>query len=128
MKHIIKILAVISMVLLLTGCERVFQPEQSTDIEISENSSVGSTSSTESSVSPPSSTHTETHTESIPEKNNVQLNYEMFNGLPKSENPLNTVNSKDFRPSLLCYGGENTFFMWDGTVYKHNGDTTEALF
>ncbi len=128
MKHIIKILAVISMVLLLTGCERVFQPEQSTDIEISENSSVGSTSSTESSVSPPSSTHTETHTESIPEKNNVQLNYEMFNGLPKSENPLNTVNSKDFRPSLLCYGGENTFFMWDGKVYKHNGDTTEALF
>ncbi len=121
MKQIIKILAVVSMALLLAGCNRA--PESGVSSEISENDSVGSTSSTDSSVSPPSSTHTETHTESIPEK----LDYEIFNGLPKSETPLNTVNCKDFRPSLLCYGGENTFFMWDGKVYKHNGDTTEAL-
>lgn len=126
MKQIIKILAVISMVLLSAGCNRA--PESEVSSAISENSSVGNTSSTDSSVSPSSSSHTEMHTESIPEKNNVRLNYEMFNGLPKSENPLNTVNSKDFRPSLLCYGDGNTFFMWDGTVYKHNGETTEALF
>lgn len=66
--------------------------------------------------------------DSTSEKNNVQIDYEIFKGLPKSGNPINTVNCKEFRPSLLCYGGENTFFMWDGTVYKHNGDTTEALF
>ncbi len=29
---------------------------------------------------------------------------------------------------MLCFGGGNTFFMWDGTVYKHNGETTEVLF
>ena len=126
MKYVVKILAVVSMALLLAGCNRA--PESGVSSAISENSSVGNTSSTDSSVSPPSSSHTETHTESIPEKNNVQIDYEMFNGLPKSENPLNTVNRKDFRPSLLCYGDGNTFFMWDGTVYEHNGETTKALF
>lgn len=67
-------------------------------------------------------------TDATSEKNNVQIDFEIFKGMPKSEKPLNTVNCKDFRPSLLCYGGGNTFFMWNGTVYKHNGETTEALF
>ncbi len=62
------------------------------------------------------------------QKNNTEINYEIFKGLPKSENILNTVNCKDFRPSLLCYGDGNTFFMWNGTVYRHDGEITEQLF
>lgn len=122
MKYVVIIFAVVSMSLLLAGCDRA--PESGVSSAISENNSVGNTSSTDSSVSPPSGTHTD----SKPENNNVQLDYEMFSGLPRSEKPLNTVNSKDFRPSLLCYGDGNVFFMWNGTVYKHNGETTEALF
>lgn len=61
-------------------------------------------------------------------QNSAHEEYKAFKGLPKAEAPLNTVNNKDYRPSLLCFGGGNTFFMWNGTVYRHNGRTTEALF
>lgn len=62
------------------------------------------------------------------EINNTIINYEIFNGLPKSGSTLNTVNCKDFRPSLLCYEDGNTFFMWNGAVYRYNGEVTERLF
>ena len=63
------------------------------------------------------------------EKTNVEINYEVFKGLPKSESTLNTVNCKDFRPSLLCYGDGYTFFSWNGVVYRHSSsEITEPLF
>ncbi|HBH95653.1 MAG TPA: hypothetical protein DDX91_07855 [Ruminococcaceae bacterium] len=62
------------------------------------------------------------------EINNAAIYYEIFSGLPKSEIKLSTVNCKDFRPSLLCYGDGNTFFMWNGAVYRYNGEVAERLF
>lgn len=122
MKRFIKVLTIVSTVLLLAGCDRASESEPSS--EISKNSSFGDLSSTDGAVSSSSNSISD----GTSENNNVQLNYEIFNGLPKSDNPLNTVNCKEFRPSLLCYGDGNTFFMWNGTVYKHDGKATKALF
>lgn len=61
-------------------------------------------------------------------ENYSEIVYEPFRGLPKDDEPISTVNCKEFRPSLLCYGDGNTFFMWNGTVYKHDGKATKALF
>ena len=122
MKHIIKSLAVVSMVMLLSGCNGASESGSSSDI--SENNSFGEMTSMDGAISSSSNSVSD----GTSENNDVQIDYEIFKGLPKSENSLNTVNHKDFRPSLLCFGGGNTFFMWGGTVYKHNGETTEALF
>lgn len=122
MKHIVKILAIASMIFLTAGCDRPSESESSS--VISENDSTVSMPSTDSSAI----STTNSVSDGASEKNNVPIDYEPFNGLPKSENAINTVNCKDFRPSLLCYGDGSTFFMWNGTVYRHNGETTEALF
>lgn len=53
---------------------------------------------------------------------------ETFRGVEKDEDPISTVNCKEFRPSLFCCGGGNAFFSWNGKVYKHDGKTTEVLF
>ncbi|MBD5129817.1 MAG: DUF5050 domain-containing protein [Ruminococcaceae bacterium] len=136
MKRVIKILAAVSAVLLLGGCGS--ENEQPSEIsEISDISGISDSvqeeiSSTDESDKTDSSSSTVGGDISsiwdIPEKEEAPTEFEPFAGLPKADDPLNTVNSKDFRPSLLCYGGGNTFFMWNGTVYKHNGETTEALF
>lgn len=113
MKRFIKMLVIISTVLSLAGCGGK---------SASENSEPDNISPTSGTVSlPPISVP-------IDELKAVQINYEIFQGLPKSEKRVNTVNRKDFCPSLLCFGDDSVFFMWNGAVYRHNGETTEKLF
>lgn len=56
--------------------------------------------------------------------------YKPFNGFEQDENPLNTVNSKEFKPSVFCYNGDNVYFSWKGCVYEYiaKTETLNALF
>lgn len=116
MKRISRILAALPLILLLSGCGA----PSGLSTETPENKNTTDSAPANGSVSSP--------TGSQPETDPAPTEYKPFRGLPKVDSPISTVNCKDFRPSLLCFSGGNTFFMWDGTVYKHNGETTEALF
>lgn len=126
MKRISEILSAASIILLMTGCDQA--PKIDLPGETSETNSTSSASSAQSEEQGEDQSESQNERPVCPENISVPVEYEPFNGLPKAEKALGDVNCKDFRPSLLCYGDGNTFFMWNGTVYKHNGETTEPLF
>ncbi len=124
MRRFIMILSVMAALLLSAGCGGETGSDLSGDVP--ENTSDKLPEEMSQSVSSAAdSSNDESGASSM---NTADIAFETFKGLPKSDDTINTVNSKEFRPSLLCYGDGNTFFMWDGTVYKHDGKTTEPLF
>ena len=135
MKHTIILFTAISIALLLSsGCTSSNDtdlPSPETTISTAETAS-NTEKATDNAAEDTSGTleaaSNTAEATSSREESAAALGLEVFKGLPKAENTMNTINSKPYRPSLLCYGGGNTFFMWNGTVYKHNDDTTEPLF
>lgn len=65
--------------------------------------------------------------EIIPE---MPTNFELFSGTDKDESPLNTINNKEFSPSVFCFDNDTVFFSWKGSVYSYNEieSTLEKLF
>lgn len=61
--------------------------------------------------------------EVIPE---MPTNFEVFSGTDKDEAPLNTINNKEFSPSVFCYDNDTVYFSWKGSVYSYN-ETESAL-
>ena len=135
MKHTIILFTAISIALLLSsGCTSSNDtdlPSSETTISTAETAS-NTEKATDSAAEATSGTleaaSNTAEATSSREESAAALGLEVFKGLPKAENTMNTINSKPYRPSLLCYGGGNTFFMWDGTVYKYSNNTTEPLF
>ena len=112
-------------VILLSGCENA-APLDQTEKQTALTDPIPSSDSTTEPINLESS---ETSVSNIAEQSaKPEIEYKPFRGIEKDETPISTVNCKQFRPSLFCYGGGNIFFMWNGTVYRHDGKTTEALF
>lgn len=65
--------------------------------------------------------------ESIPE---MPTNFEVFSGTEKDAAPLNTINNKEFSPSVFCYDNDTVYFSWKGSVYSYNeaDNALEELF
>ena len=130
MKHFISLLAAASILLLSSGCA-------SSNGDTEQPESVTTAGNTEETTSGEPTTATAAATTTVAATSSAEelaasLGYEIFKGFPKAENTINTVNVKSFfqpaDPSLLCYGGGSTFFMWDGTVYRYSDNKTEPLF
>lgn len=134
MKHIRLFTAMSIILLLSSGCASSIETdlpsvETTSNVEETADNAEESTSSTEEATSETEESISNTEeTTSDTEDSTDNLEFEIFKGFPKAENTINTVNCKEFRPSLICYGDGNTFFMWDGTVYRHSKNTTESLF
>ncbi len=124
MRRFIMILSVMAALLLSAGCGGETGSDLSGDVL--ENTSDNLPEKMSQSVS--SAADSSNDASGASNTNTADIDFEPFKCLPKSDDTINTINSKEFRPSLLCYGDGNTFFMWDGTVYKHDGKTTEPLF
>lgn len=112
-------------VFLLSGCENAAPLDQT-----GEQTALTDPIPSSDSLSEPINLElSETSVSNIPEQSaKPEIDYKPFRGIEKDETPINTVNCKQFRPSLFCYGDGNTFFSWNGKVYKHDGETTETLF
>lgn len=118
-------LCMAAAVILLSGCENAASLDQTGK----QTALTDPVPSSDSTTEPTDLESNEVSVSIIPEQSaKPEIDYETFRGVEKDETPINTVNCKEFRPSLFCYGGGNTFFSWDGKVYKHDGETTEVLF
>lgn len=53
-------------------------------------------------------------------------NFDVFTGTDKDTTPLDTINNKEFTPSVFCYNNDTVYFSWKGSVYSYS-ETYSAL-